>query len=72
MVQDTDKVSRMRALAARLRAEAADTEIGLYQRKLLGLAADLEEAATVAESRTAWQAGITKPRRKGNGHGCGH
>ena len=45
------KVPDMRLLAQRLRAQAADTRIMLYQRKLDGLASDLEEAALDAETR---------------------
>jgi len=73
MVQDLEKVPRMRALAARLRSEAADTSISLYRRKLENLASELEEAATIAESRDSWQATmVRKLPRKGSGHGCGH
>jgi hypothetical protein len=45
------QVPKMRALASRLRAQAHETEIGLYQRKLEILASELEEAATEAETR---------------------
>lgn len=41
----------MRALARRLRTQAAETGIGLYRRKMEGLASELEEAATEAETR---------------------
>jgi hypothetical protein len=41
----------MRALAARLRAQAHETGICLYRRKLEILASELEEAAQEAESR---------------------
>jgi hypothetical protein len=41
----------MRALALRLRAQAHETDIGIYQRKLEILASELEEAAQEAESR---------------------
>ena len=44
-------IPQMRALAARLRGQASETRIALYRRKMEGLASELEEAATVAESR---------------------
>jgi hypothetical protein len=46
-----DQVPRMRALAQRLRGQAAETGIALYRRKMESLASELEEAATEAESR---------------------
>ena len=45
------QIPKMRALAVRLRAQAHETSIGLYQRKLEILASELEEAAQEAESR---------------------
>lgn len=45
------QVPKMRALAARLRAQAHETGICLYRRKLEILASELEEAAQEAESR---------------------
>jgi hypothetical protein len=48
------QVPKMRALATRLRAQAHETAIGLYQRKLEILASELEEAAQEAESRAAF------------------
>jgi hypothetical protein len=45
------QVPKMRALASRLRAQAQETDIGLYRRKLEILASELEEAAQEAETR---------------------
>jgi hypothetical protein len=45
------QVPKMRVLASRLRTQAHETGIGLYQRKLEILASELEEAAQEAESR---------------------
>ncbi len=45
------QVPKMRALAQRLRGQAAETSIELYRRKLESLASELEEAATEAETR---------------------
>ena len=44
----------MRALASRLRAQAQETTVALYRRKLETLASELEEAALEAESREAF------------------
>jgi len=43
---------KMRTLAAQLRGHAAQTSIELYRRKFEGIAAELEEAAVDAESRS--------------------
>lgn len=45
------QVPKMRVLASRLRAQARETDIGLYRRKLEILASELEEAAQEAETR---------------------
>ncbi len=45
-----ERITRMRNLAVLLRAQAADTSIGLYRRKFENLASEMEEAATDAES----------------------
>lgn len=45
------QIPKMRALASRLRDQAHETGIGIYQRKLEILASELEEAAQEAESR---------------------
>jgi predicted ATPase len=42
---------KLRSLAARMRAHAADTHIELYRRKFESLASELEEEAVTAESR---------------------
>jgi hypothetical protein len=41
---------KMRALAARLRAHAAETAVEIFRRKFEAVAADLEEAARRAEA----------------------
>jgi hypothetical protein len=46
-----DKALEMRTLAARLRAQAAQTGVALFRRKLEGVASELEEAAIDADSR---------------------
>jgi hypothetical protein len=48
---ESHKIFEMRALAARLRAQAAETNISLYRRKMESVASELEEAAIDAESR---------------------
>jgi hypothetical protein len=48
------QVPKMRALASRLRAQAQETTVALYRRKLETLASELEEAATEAETREAF------------------
>jgi hypothetical protein len=45
------KVPEMRRLAASLRAQAAQTSLGMYKRKFEGLASELEEAAQESETR---------------------
>ena len=47
----SDTPLRMRALAARLRAHAAETCVDHFRRKFETAAAKLEESATDAESR---------------------
>ena len=46
-----DEALKLRALAARFRALAAQTEVGPYRRKFEGAASELEEAALAAETR---------------------
>ena len=53
------QVPKMRALASRLRAQALETTVTLYRRKLETLASELEEAATEAETREAF---FSRPR----------
>lgn len=45
------RVPRMRALARRLRIQAAETGLPLYRRKMEELASELEVAAAEAERR---------------------
>lgn len=45
------RIPEMRALAVRLRAQAADTAVEHYKRKLRALASELDEEAVEAESR---------------------
>lgn len=52
-------VIRMRALAARMRAYAAQTSVALFRRQFESTAADLEEAASDLASR----AGTDVPER---------
>ena len=47
-----DQTSTLQALAARLRAHAAQTAIEHYRRKFESVAAELEKAALQIESRT--------------------
>jgi predicted xylose isomerase-like sugar epimerase len=52
MRQDVSgNIIHMRVLAARLRAQAAETGIEIYRRKFESLASELDEAATDLESR---------------------
>jgi hypothetical protein len=48
------QIPKMRVLASRLRAQAQETTVALYQRKLETLASELEEAVTEAEPREAF------------------
>ena len=41
---------KMRALAARLRAQACETSVEMFRRKFAAVAADLEEAASRMEA----------------------
>ena len=71
-----EKIPKMRALAAWLRAKAADTAVGLYRRKLEDLASELEEEADEAESRLKFTAPMgwhpyPVPRSR-TGRGYGH
>ena len=61
---DPEKVPRMRALAARLREDAAETHIELFRRKLEDLASELEEAVAAATP-------VSEAPRKDNDRGCG-
>jgi hypothetical protein len=45
-----DRAVKMRALAARFRAQAAETSIAMFRRKFEAVAAELEEAAGRAEA----------------------
>ena len=57
MRQDvSDNIIRMRVLAARLRAQAAETGLEIYRRKFESLASELDEAATDLESRARFGA----------------
>ena len=47
----TANALKLRSLAARMRAHAAETHIELYRRKFEMVASELEEAALDAESR---------------------
>jgi hypothetical protein len=51
---------KMRALAARLRAHAAQTTVAHFQHKLEIVASELDEAAVDAESRAAFQEGLRR------------
>ena len=64
------QVPKMRALAARLRTQSAETGITLYRRKLEELASELEEAAAEAQRLSD---GLVKqvPRRR-SGRGAGN
>jgi hypothetical protein len=58
MRQDVSgNIVRMRVLAARLRAQAAQTDLELYRRKFESLASELEEAAIDLESRARFRGG---------------
>ena len=46
-----DEALKLRAMAARFRALAAQTEVGPYRRKFEAAAAELEEAAAALETR---------------------
>ena len=50
-----DPVLKMRALAARLRAHAAETSIGHFRHKFEIAASELEEQAVDAESRAKFR-----------------
>jgi len=45
------QAARLRALAARLREDAAETAMPEFRRKMQGTASDLEEAAVDMETR---------------------
>jgi hypothetical protein len=45
---------KMRALAARLRAHAAESSMEIFRRKFEAVAADLEEAASRMEATYCW------------------
>ncbi|HEU0094827.1 MAG TPA: hypothetical protein VFQ52_00120 [Rhizomicrobium sp.] len=69
------QIPKMRVLASRLRAQAQETTVALYRRKLDFLASELEEAATEAETREAFFCGSSSPasslhgKRNDRGHG---
>ena len=46
-----EQVLKMRALAARLRIQAAETSLEMFRRKFEAVAAELEECALDAENR---------------------
>jgi hypothetical protein len=52
MERGHEKALQMRILAARLRGEAAETSLEIFQDKLRATAAELEKAALNAENRT--------------------
>jgi len=52
MERGHEKALQMRTLAARLRGQAAETSLEIFQHKLLTTAAELEKAALDAENRT--------------------
>ncbi len=49
----SEQALKMRALAARLRAHAAETSVEMFRRKFEAAAAELEEEATRAHFRRA-------------------
>jgi len=51
MCRVPDNALKLRALAARFRALAAETDIELFRRKFESTASELEEAALDAETR---------------------
>ena len=52
MERGHEKALQMRILAARLRDQAAETSLEIFQDKFLATAAELEKAALNAEDRT--------------------
>jgi hypothetical protein len=52
MERGHEKALQMRILAARLRSQAAETSLEIFQEKFRATAAELEKAALTAESRT--------------------
>jgi len=50
---DPDHIANLRALAERLRRHASETELAVFREKFQRMAAELDEAATIAEGKPA-------------------
>ncbi|HKQ45921.1 MAG TPA: hypothetical protein VJS47_11065 [Rhizomicrobium sp.] len=55
MDQALEQVSKMRTLAAELRAHAAETSVEIFRRKFEAVASDLEEAALEVETSASFR-----------------
>jgi len=62
-----DNLLAMQALAARLRAQAAETSLDFFRRKFEAAAEELEQWAGLPK-----RPGTPRFPDKGNGPGCGH
>jgi hypothetical protein len=68
MERGPEKALQMRTLAGRLRGQAAETSLEIFQAKFLATAAELEKAALDAENRARFSLVPGRENDPGNRH----